>query len=216
MKNHWNKKVILKYKNCGSNWAVYIEGATIEDVEQEFWGFWNWGATNGEFEWITEPEEALQSAYFWPTKARLHSTLINRCMTHLLNTTLAQEFNLDIVFGYEDDVIIAGFHQNVARALTMVQEKATDIGLQLNLSKCELIPINIQNHDCSLFPDQLKILSDGNFEYLGAPIGNQEFCNDYTLSKGNKLKPLFNAISNLEDPKISYILLNNWEGYYLG
>ena len=92
MKNHWNKKVILKYKNCGSNWAIYIEGATTEDVEQEFWGFWNWGATNGDFEWITEPEDEVQSGYFWTTKERLHTTLINRCMTHLLNTTLPQEF----------------------------------------------------------------------------------------------------------------------------
>ncbi len=92
MKNHWNKKVTLKYKNCGSNWAVYIEGETTEDVEQEFWGFWNWEVTNGEFEWLSEEGDCMQSGYFWTTKKRLTNGLFNRCVTHLLNTTLKDEF----------------------------------------------------------------------------------------------------------------------------
>ena len=99
MKNHWNKKVTLKYKNCGSNWAVYVEGETVEDVEQEFWGFWNWGVTNGEFEWLTEAGDCPQSGYFWVTthggrtaKQHLTDGLFNRAMTYLLNTTLKNEF----------------------------------------------------------------------------------------------------------------------------
>ena len=92
MENHWNKRVTLKYKNCGSNWAVYIEGETTEDVEQEFWGFWNWEVTNGEFEWLSEEGEGIQNGYFWTTKEKLTNGLFNRCVTHLLNTTLKDEF----------------------------------------------------------------------------------------------------------------------------
>ena len=87
MENHWNKKVTLKYKNCGSNWAVYIEGYTTEDVEQEFWGFWNWGATNGEFEWLTD-----ESGYFWTTKEKLNDCLFQRAMSHFLNSSIKREF----------------------------------------------------------------------------------------------------------------------------
>jgi hypothetical protein len=79
MENHWNKKVELLYRNCGTNWAVFIRGAA-DDVEQEFYGMYNHGATDGEIQWQT-PE----NAYFWTTREKLEKCLTNRALFWLLN-----------------------------------------------------------------------------------------------------------------------------------
>jgi len=84
METHWNKKVELLYRNCGTNWAVFIRGS-FDDIEQEFNAMWNHGATNGEMEWQT-PE----NAYFWTTKEKLEKCLTNRALFYMLND--ADEF----------------------------------------------------------------------------------------------------------------------------
>ena len=122
---------------------------------------------------------------------------------------IKEESNIDIIFGYEDDIIIAGNYKDVSKALSSIQNLSLKIDLELKISKCELIPISHQNHDFSLFPKNLVKIMDGNFEYLGAPIGCAKFCNDFILSKVEKLKILFQKISEIEDPQISYFLLKN-------
>lgn len=78
-----------KYKNCGSHWAVMLEGdgALGEneegrdlEVEQDFFGYYNHGATNGEFDWITETR-----GYFWTTKEKFYKAIVNRCLFQMLN-----------------------------------------------------------------------------------------------------------------------------------
>ena len=87
MENHWNKKVELLYRNCGTNWAVFIRGAA-DDVEYEFYGMYNHGATDGEIQWQT-PE----NAYFWTTQKKLKKCLTNRALFYLLNSAEALEEN---------------------------------------------------------------------------------------------------------------------------
>ena len=126
---------------------------------------------------------------------------------------LIQEGTLEICFGLEDDIILSGNDKAVAMALTVVQEEIAKIGLSLSLSKCELICSSVQNCDLSLFPNNMKFITDGNFEYLGAPIGSQEFSNNYTQAKVDNLRPLFAAIANLENPQVAYFLLKNCSSF---
>ena len=101
----------------------------------------------------------------------------------------------------------------MAAAFYMFQLEALAIGLSINVNKCELITSSAQDIDTSLFPSNIQLITDGNLEYLGAPIGSPEFCNDYTKSKVVKLKPLFNAIAEIEEPQVSYLLLKNCSSY---
>lgn len=89
MENHWNKKVELLYRNCGTNWAVFIRGAA-DDVEREFYGMYNHGATDGEIQWQT-PE----NAYFWTTREKLAKCLTNRALFWLLNNDPTMEDDED-------------------------------------------------------------------------------------------------------------------------
>ena len=94
-----------------------------------------------------------------------------------------------------------------------MEVKASEIGLTLNISKCELIPIGIQSHNYGLFPKNIKIIQTNGFEYLGAPIGNKEFCNEFTVKKVENLQPLFKALIGLEDTHVSYFLLKSCASY---
>ena len=40
--------------------------------------------------------------------------------------------------------------------------------------------------DTSCFPNDFKIIRDGNFELLGGPVGSPEFCNKHTQDRVGK------------------------------
>lgn len=82
------------YKNCGSSWVVMLQGDFAlgeneeghdTEVEREFWSFWNHGATNGEFDWMTNTR-----GYFWTTREKLLKAYENKELFRMLND--ADEF----------------------------------------------------------------------------------------------------------------------------
>ena len=89
---------------------------------------------------------------------------------------------LDIVVSYLDNVVIAGDSAAVLAALRLLMSESAGLGLELNLSKCELIPTQlvgtlVQRED---FPGEIKWNRTCNFELLGAPIGSAAYCEAYT------------------------------------
>ena len=101
---------------------------------------------------------------------------------------------LDLVVFYLDDGVLCGSVEAVSEALALLHAEAGALGLQLNLGKCELVvpsgelPANLD----SLFPQALlvdpgtgasRVLSDGNFEILGAPVGSPEHCAAHTSAR---------------------------------
>ncbi len=92
---------------------------------------------------------------------------------------------LDIVAGYLDDVVVAGDHLAVLEALRILHDAAPGIGLHLKLEKCELIPTAGANTTANLaaFPANIKRKLDGNFDLLGAPIGDCDHCCSYLREK---------------------------------
>ena len=92
------------------------------------------------------------------------------------------EGGLELNYSYLDDLILAGEQNAVAGFFHYLKRAASQIGLDFNTSKCEVIPPAgpeaIINRE--LFPNSIIYRDDGNFELLGGPIGSDSFCNQHT------------------------------------
>ena len=118
------------------------------------------------------------------------------------------EGGLRLVFSYLDDCCLAGDYRSVAQALQELKQKCLDIGLKLNTSKCELIPLaGPQAHIINHFPSDMITRGDGNFELLGGPIGTPEFCNKHTQERVDKATKLLEELGDLPDPQVALLLL---------
>ena len=127
----------------------------------------------------------------------------------------------DLALQFLDDGIVAGSVRAVAAALSLVQREAADVGLALNLSKCEVVAMGSLS-DASLlmhFPSALLRSADGSsrvlreFEFLGAPIGPATFVSKHTKTRAEKANALLEALAELEDPQIGLRLLRACAGY---
>ena len=86
---------------------------------------------------------------------------------------------------------------------------AAQVGLKLSAGmgcKCEAVPLQA-DLDLSAFPGDFKANRDGNFEFLGMPIGSKEFREAHTLTRTRDAKRLLNAIGELPDPQVALKLL---------
>ena len=76
------------YQNCGSSWAIGIEGDTEEEIKQHFYGFWNFGATKTQdIRWLEEGK----LGFFWTTEKKLLN-----CLRNMAEMGLSREMNLEI------------------------------------------------------------------------------------------------------------------------
>ena len=91
------------------------------------------------------------------------------------------------------------------------QAAAPGIGLELKLTKCELIPTagRQSSADLTHFPGDIKRKADANFDFLGAPVGTEAFCKSYLREK--RLDPSrarLSALKDLEDAHAAYKILS--------
>lgn len=68
----------FKKQLLGSEVIVEISGNNRNEVVQNFWSFWNHGATNGEFCWTNDGGGDNYCGYFWTDIPRLEKACINR------------------------------------------------------------------------------------------------------------------------------------------
>ena len=118
---------------------------------------------------------------------------------------------LQLVFSYLDDCCLAGSAHAVATAAAELRAECARIGLELNGSKCEVIPTAglHSNVDRTLFPSDFAFNPTGDFELLGGPIGTQEYCNQHTQERVAKAIPLLTALGELPDPQVALLLLRH-------
>ena len=129
--------------------------------------------------------------------------------------TQLQQSSLDLATFYLDDGILAGDVGAVASALRLVQQRSADIGLHLNLNKCEVVGLGSLSAAQLVphFPDSLLRDADGasrlhrNFELLGAAIGDADFVASHTNARVDKAGALLEAIGELEQPQVALGLL---------
>ena len=119
------------------------------------------------------------------------------------------EQGIQLAFSYLDDLILAGEQRAVAGAFHSFKRSASQIGLEFNTSKCEVIPAAGKNAtlDLGLFPSDISYREDGNFVLLGGPIGSEEFCNSHTQERVTKALDLLRALGELPDPQVALTLL---------
>ena len=127
----------------------------------------------------------------------------------------------DLAFSYLDDGVLAGDAAAVVAALRHVQTRGCELGLSLNLLKCELVVVG-DLPDVALsprFPRQILHAADGasrlqrSFELLGAPVGDEPY-RPHTLPLGSKPpRPLLQALGELEDPQVGLRLLRSCAGH---
>ena len=63
--------------------------------------------------------------------------------------------------------------------------------------------------DKSLFPPETIFREDGNFERLGGPIGCDDFCNQHTQERVDKVIKILEALGELPDPQVALTLLRH-------
>ena len=117
---------------------------------------------------------------------------------------------VELCFSYLDDVVLAGRSHAVQAAFRDLQAAAAAAGLLVEVSKCVLVPTAGQAScvDASAFPSGLNTREDGNFELLGAPIGDPEFCESYTAAECvDKSTACLAALADLEDSQTGLLLL---------
>ena len=120
-----------------------------------------------------------------------------------------------MVVAYLDDVVVAGNTEAVFRALHISQQASPDLGLELKTEKCELIPTAGQSSACDLsdFPEAMTRHGEGNFDLLGAPIGNEAFCKHYLRTKRlDKTRKRLSELIGLEDTHAAYKILSTCLG----
>ena len=133
---------------------------------------------------------------------------------------------LDLSLFYLDDGILCGTATAVATALTLLRRRASELGLDLNLRKCELICAaadpgpQFGEQLTSLFPAELianeegsRVSTGGCFKFLGAVIGDAQFCNKVAFAKVAKASALLDKIAQLEDPQVALKLQRHCANY---
>eukprot|EP00731_Ephydatia_muelleri_P018966 Em0011g1006a len=104
-----------------------------------------------------------------------------------------------------DDGAVAGSEKAVARVITILSELGPQLGLFLNVSKCEVFSKGNMNS----FPPGMKRSNTPNMEVLGAPIGDILFCAKFVANQRAKANVLLSRLQQVgsKDPQVAYLLL---------
>lgn len=113
---------------------------------------------------------------------------------------------LDLQGWYIDDGTVIGDRADVRRALQIIQQEARELGLELNLYKCELWWPNLSD-DLPEFPKELIRVHDDGVELLGCALGSVSFGNRFLRKKIDSVKQLIGAIADIEHPQYELPLL---------
>jgi len=124
---------------------------------------------------------------------------------------------LELVYSYLDDLCLAGKAPAVEAAVASLRSRCANIGLQLSTGtadskdKCELILAGgpASTVDPAGFPGDFKVIRDGNFELLGAPVGSPSFCNQHTQGRVAKAMRVLTALGEVPDPQVALKLLRS-------
>eukprot|EP00731_Ephydatia_muelleri_P024931 Em0017g14a len=125
----------------------------------------------------------------------------------LVGTIATDEVSSHLLYHkwYMDDGAVAGSEKAVARVITILSELGPQLGLFLNVSKCEVFSKGNMNS----FPPGMKRSNTPNMEVLGAPIGDILFCAKFVANQRAKANVLLSRLQQVgsKDPQVAYLLL---------
>ena len=148
--------------------------------------------------WTLSSKEGVQQGD--PLGPLLFSMVIHEIITAIK----AECPNLALNLWYLDDGVIMGKHDDVLKALSIIQRIGPELGMDLNLKKNELVKFVDQPDS---FPAQCK-RHLRNFELLGSPIGDADFSTAYINEfVGERVEHTLAALQGVKDPQAFRYLL---------
>lgn len=125
-------KTNLSFQDFTTKMIVLIKGESREDIEQDFWGFYNHNATDGcqakadepHLQWLTD--DVAHGGFFYTTRERLLQAMTTRKLFALLNEMDEQgEAGLMACKGLEGGLMPRA--RELAQEWFSSMEKVTDI-----------------------------------------------------------------------------------------
>ena len=106
-----------------------------------------------------------------------------------------------------DDGSLGGGEEELLSALKTIQQEGAQLGLHLNVHKCELICHDLSTTESVLssFPD-LKIVDPSCATLLGSPLGNATALHSCLESKAYQLKLISYRLRHLESHNVLILL----------
>ena len=114
---------------------------------------------------------------------------------------------------YLDDGVMAGTVEEVLNAWHCIENLCGEVGLSLNISKCELWTHTPAEVDLSGFPAEMRRLAPEGFDLLGVPIGTKEFCETSTRRRVAKIRSFLSKLHVIDDPQAELALVRCCLGY---
>ena len=125
----------------------------------------------------------------------------------LVGTIATDEVSSHLLYHkwYMDDGAVAGSEKAVAGVITILSVLGPQLGLFLNVSKCEVFSTG----NMYSFPPGMKRSNTTNMEVLGAPIGDILFCAKFVANQLAKANVLLSRLQQVgsKDPQVAYLLL---------
>ena len=112
---------------------------------------------------------------------------------------------------YLDDGVLAGPRSHVRKALSLLIELGSPLGLHVNIKKCEAFSSGCLTH----FPMEMKQSSKPNLKILGIPIGDSVFFRAVLDGKRSEAGVLLKRLDDVGqvDPQVATVLLRLCGGY---
>jgi hypothetical protein len=198
--------------NCVSR-ARMLELVAECCPDMYMWVLWCYGeATHLNFSGNTiESREGVQQGD--PLGPLLFSLVIHRIITRIAKEIPGLTMNA----WYLDDGVLCGPAKLVRKALAILQTDGPEMGLHLNLKKCELITTAANKADMSIFPEaipQSKRRADGCMTLLGAAMGSDAFVSDHFRTEVlEKASRACAALRGLGDTQVATVLMRQCTGY---
>ena len=173
------------------------------------WVYWCYGRPGGQDpilwfkEWVLESKEGVQQGD--PLGPLLFSMVIQE-----LITAITKQCKLALNLWYLDDGVLAGSATEVHKAFLLIQQMGPDLGLELNVGKTELVtffdgtpdpfPKTRLDDDGAVVEQGVKRLRR-NFDLLGSPIGDPEYCATFVSAFTDKaVRHTLDPLSSLDEP----------------
>ena len=140
---------------------------------------------------------------------------IHECLRATLETVQSElPGEIDWAAFYLDDGAIAGTARAVRRFLTLIQGALGEIGLKVNLDKCEVIPAAGASSSArrEQFPD-VVFHEEGNFKLLGASFGNYQFHKALLDKRVVKAVKVLKGATRLESAQDSLAIVRQCAGF---
>ena len=100
---------------------------------------------------------------------------------------------------YLDDGIIIGNINEVKLTLDTILQVSSDVGLEINPRKCEILWPNFNDISWDIFPDSINKIYGEGIDLLGSSIGNSKYINNHMDIKVNECIKLQQVILQMDN-----------------